>query len=172
MKIPKGMNETEVVDTILKISKKLAHRYTFASYEAEDIEQEAFLIGITGLQKYDQSRPLENFMYVHINNRLKTFKRDNYYRLEHGAAEKIQKTKKDILEPLDIQELYHIATGDTISEDAELSELLQIIDDNLPSNMRSDYLKLKNNAPLSKSRKSKVVAFIQSIVEESENEEG
>ena len=93
MKIPKGMDETEVVNTILKISKKLAHKYTFASYEAEDIEQEAFLIGITGLSKYDQSRPLENFMYVHINNRLKTFKRDNYYRLEHGAAEKIQKTK-------------------------------------------------------------------------------
>lgn len=166
MKIPKGMNETEVVNTILKISKKLAHRYTFTSYEVEDIEQEAFLIGIAGLDKYDQDRPLENFMYVHINNRLKTFKRDNYYRLEHGAAEKIQKTKKDILEPLDIHELYHVATGDTISEDAQLSEILQKIDDNLPSNMRSDYLKLKNNATLSKSRKAKVMSFIESILEE------
>ena len=172
MKIPKGMNETEVVNTILKISKKLAHKYTFASYEAEDIEQEAFLIGITGLSKYDQSRPLENFMYVHINNRLKTFKRDNYYRLEHGAAEKIQKTKKDILEPLDIQELYHIATGDNISEDAQISEILEKIDNELPSNMRSDYLKLKNNATLSKSRKAKVVEFIQDIIEDEHNEEG
>jgi len=172
MNIPKGMKETEVVDTILKISKKLAHKYTFASYETEDIEQEAFLIGIMGLGKYDQSRPLENFMYVHINNRLKTFKRDNYYRLEHGAAEKIQKTKKDILEPLDIHELYHVATGDTISEDVQLVEILQIIDDNLPSSMRSDYLKLKNNAPLSKSRKAKVVTFIQKILEGEEDEKG
>ena len=172
MKIPKGMNETEVVNTILKISKKLAHKYTFASYEAEDIEQEAFLIGITGLSKYDQSRPLENFMYVHINNRLKTFKRDNYYRLEHGAAEKIQKSKKDILDPLDIHELYHIATGDTISEDAELSEVLERIDEELPSNMRSDYLKLKNNATLPKSRKAKVISFIQDIIERDEHEEG
>ena len=105
-------------------------------------------------------------MYVHINNRLKTFKRDNYYRLEHGAAERIQKTKKDILEPLDIHELYHVATGDTISEDVQLSEILQKIDDNLPSNMRSDYLKLKNNATLSKSRKAKVMGFIESILEE------
>ena len=169
MKIPKGMNETEVVNTILKISKKLAHRYTFTSYEVEDIEQEAFLIGIAGLSKYDQGRPLENFMYVHINNRLKTFKRDNYYRLEHGAAEKIQKSKKDILEPLDIHELYHIATGDTISEDAELSEVLERIDEELPSNMRSDYLKLKNNATLSKSRKAKVMGFIESILEGGED---
>lgn len=171
MKIPKGMDEQRVVDTILKISKKLAHKYTFASYEVEDIEQEAFLIGIAGLEKYDQGRPLENFMYVHINNRLKTFKRDNYYRLEHGAAEKIQKSKKDILEPLDIQELYHIATGDTIKEDAELSEILQRIDDRLPSNMRSDYLKLKNNASLPKSRKAKVVSFIQDIIEEGQYDE-
>ena len=172
MKIPKGMNETEVVNTILKISKKLAHKYTFASYEVEDIEQEAFLIGIAGLSKYDQGRPLENFMYVHINNRLKTFKRDNYYRLEHGAAEKIQKSKKDILEPLDIHELYHIATGDTISEDEELSEVLERIDEELPSNMRSDYLKLKNNATLPKSRKAKVISFIQDIIERDEHEEG
>ena len=171
MKIPKGMDETEVVDTILKISKKLAHKYTFASYEVEDIEQEAFLIGLAGLSKYDQARPLENFMYVHINNRLKTFKRDNYYRLEHGAAEKIQKSKKDILEPLDIHELYHIATGDTISEDAELSEVLERIDEELPSGMRGDYLKLKNNATLPKSRKAKVVAFIQEIIEEGEYDE-
>jgi len=172
MKIPKGMDETEVVETILKISKKLAHKYTFASYEVEDIEQEAFLIGIAGLSKYDQERPLENFMYVHINNRLKTFKRDNYYRLEHGAAEKIQKSKKDILEPLDIHELYHIATGDSISEDAELSEVLERIDEELPSSMRSDYLKLKNNATLPKSRKAKVVSFIQDILERNEHEEG
>ena len=66
MKIPKGMDEQKVVDTILKISKKLAHKYTFASYEVEDIEQEAFLIGLAGLEKYDKARPLENFMYVHM----------------------------------------------------------------------------------------------------------
>jgi len=167
------MSEQEVVDTILKIAKKIAHKYTFASYEVEDIEQEAFLIGVSGLNKYDQERPLENFMYVHINNRLKTFKRDNYYRLEHGAAEKIQKSKKDILEPLDIHELYHIATGDTISEDVQISEILDKIDEKLPSSMRSDYLKLKNNASLPKNRKSKIIAFIQEIVDgETSDEEG
>ena len=91
--------------------------------------------------------------------------------LDRFPAEKIQKSKKDILEPLDIHELYHVATGDTISEDAELSETLQRIDERLPSSMRSDYLKLKNNAPLAKSRKAKVVAFIQEIIEEGEYDE-
>jgi len=72
---------------------------------------------------------------------------------------------------LDIHELYHIATGDTISEDAELSEVLERIDEELPSGMRGDYLKLKNNATLPKSRKAKVVAFIQEIIEEGEYDE-
>ena len=172
MKIPKGMDEKEVVDTILKIAKKLAHKYTFASYEIEDIEQEAFLIGIAGLDKYDQSRPLDNFMYVHINNRLKTFKRDNYYRLEHGAAERIQKSKKGILEPLDIHGLYNIATDGDISQDVQLLEMLENIDDKLPSDMRADYLKLKNGTPLPKNRRAKVIALIQDIIDGESYEEG
>jgi hypothetical protein len=38
--------------------------------------------------------------------------------------------------------------------------------------MRSDYLKLKNNATLPKSRKAKVISFIQDIIERDEHEEG
>jgi hypothetical protein len=58
------------------------------------------------MKDYDSSRSLENFLYIHLNNRLKNFKRDNYYRYEVGAAHKIQETKKSILEPIDIHELF------------------------------------------------------------------
>ena len=63
--------------------------------KSEDIEQEAFIIGAKAIDDYD-GRSLENFLYVHLNNRLKNFKRDNYYRLEHGAAQKIQKRPRKI----------------------------------------------------------------------------
>ena len=86
MQVPDGVDEEDAYNTIMKVAKRLAPKYVFATYEVEDIEQEAFLIGIAGLAKYDKSRPLENFMYIHINNRLKTFKRDNYYRQDHGTA--------------------------------------------------------------------------------------
>ena len=48
MKIPQGLTEDEVVGVITKIARRLAPKFTFASYDVEDIEQEAFLIGIAG----------------------------------------------------------------------------------------------------------------------------
>ena len=80
METPNNLTEDEVVQVITKVAKKLAHKFVFASYDVDDIEQEAFLMGIEGLKRYDSSKPLENFMYAHINNRLKNFKRDNHRR--------------------------------------------------------------------------------------------
>ena len=127
MNIPEGINKEEALRVIMKVAKRLAPKYVFATYEVEDIEQEAFLIGIAGLEKYDQNRPLENFMYTHINNRLKTFKRDNYYRLDYGtAAQKIQDRKKSLLEPIHIDALYNICTPDNIDSEAQINETLRL----------------------------------------------
>jgi DNA-directed RNA polymerase specialized sigma24 family protein len=133
MKIPKGIDQKAAVNTIMKVAKRLAPKYVFASYDIEDIEQEAFLIGVAGLEKYDPSRPLENFMYTHINNRLKTFKRDNYYRLDYGtAAQKIQDRKKSLLEPVDIDSIFSLCTQDQTVSEAQINETLSLIDQKLP----------------------------------------
>ena len=173
MKVPKGVNEEKAIATIMKVAKRLAPKYVFASYEVEDIEQEAFLIGVAGLEKYDPSRPLENFMYTHINNRLKTFKRDNYYRLDFGtAAQTIQDRKKNLLEPIDIDSIYNVCSHEHSTGDAQLHEMLDIIDKKLPTHLRSDYLKLQSNSPLPKGRKAIIVDAIEQIVNGDENEEG
>jgi DNA-directed RNA polymerase specialized sigma24 family protein len=165
MKIPDGLNEEEVVETIMSMAKRLAPKYVFAAYDKEDIEQEAFLIGIAGLEKYDSSRPLVNFMYTHMSNRLKTFKRDNYYRLDYGTtAEKIQDRKRRLLEPNDISHFYHIATSDTCLSEMQIQETLDLIDCKLPARLRKDYLKIKNNASITKERKSVVIDVIQKII--------
>ena len=132
MKVPNNMTEKEVVGVITKIAKKLAPKFVFASYEAEDIEQEAFLMGVEGLERYDSTKPLENFMYAHINNRLKNFKRDNYYRFDYGNAQKIQERKKGILEPMDIAALYSVSTSDETVSNAHIAEMLDLIDRKLP----------------------------------------
>jgi DNA-directed RNA polymerase specialized sigma24 family protein len=164
MKIPDNLDEEYVINTISKIAKKLAPKYTFACYEVEDIEQEAFLIGLSGLEKYDESRPLENFMYIHIGNRLKTFKRDNYYRLDYGNAQKIQDRKKSLLEPIDITALYSICTQDNISNEAQISEILNKIDEKLPPQYRRDYIKLRTNSSLPKGRKAEIIRVIDGII--------
>jgi DNA-directed RNA polymerase specialized sigma24 family protein len=165
MKIPDGLNEQEVIATIQKIAKRLAPKYVFAGYEVEDIEQEAFLIGFAGLKSYDPTRPLENFMYTHINNRLKTFKRDNYYRMDYGTeAEKIQHQKRDLLEPVSIDNVYTMHTAPDVNNDAYVKEILELIDRKLPTHLRRDYLRLQSNSPLPKGRKANIINIIEQII--------
>tara|TARA_R110002020_G_scaffold190663_1_gene390259 strand:+ start:99 stop:617 length:519 start_codon:yes stop_codon:yes gene_type:complete len=172
MQIPENLSEQEVVDVILKVCKKLAPKYVFASYEVEDIEQEAFMMGVEALNRYDSDKPLENFIYAHINNRLKNFKRDNYYRFDYGTAQKIQDRKKSILEPVDIAALYSLSTDDNIVDEAHLSEVLDLIDRKLPADLRGDYLKLRTNSPLPKGRKAIIIQTIENIINGECDEEG
>lgn len=39
------------------------------------------MIALEGLNRYDDKRPLENFLWTHVKNRLGNFKRDNWERL-------------------------------------------------------------------------------------------
>ena len=64
MKIPKGMTEREVVDQIEVVCNRIAPKYTFYGYTAEDLKQEAFIICMEALNRYDEKRPLENFLSV------------------------------------------------------------------------------------------------------------
>jgi len=165
MIVPEGMSEQEVVDVILRISNRLAPKYVFAGYEVEDIVQEAFIIGIGGLEKYDPARPLENFMYTHINNRLKTFKRDNYFRMDYGSpAQKIQDRKKNLLEPVSLDAIYSVYSTDATSNEAHISEMLDLVDRKLPNHLRRDYLKLQSNTPLPKGRKAHIIDVIERII--------
>ena len=164
MKTPNNLSEQEVIDVITRVSKKLAPKFVFASYEAEDIEQEAFLMGVEGLERYDSSKPLENFMYTHISNRLKNFKRDNYYRFDYGNAQRIQDRKKNILEPMDIAALYSVSTEDETVSNAHLSEMIELIDRKLPADLRGDYLRLQTNSPLPKGRKAMIIEVIEDII--------
>ena len=67
MKVPKGMTEDQVLQTIQKVVRRVAHKYKFAYYDYDDICQEGFLIAIEGLERYDGHRPLESFLSVTIS---------------------------------------------------------------------------------------------------------
>ena len=46
MKTPSNMTETATINLILKVSKRLAKKFTFGAYDKEDIEQEAIILGM------------------------------------------------------------------------------------------------------------------------------
>ena len=79
-KILHKIDEDEFLETIDTISKKLAYKFKFGYHEIEDMKQQISVFAIEGLQNYDYKRPLENFLWTHVRNRLFNFKRDNYQR--------------------------------------------------------------------------------------------
>jgi hypothetical protein len=160
MKIPSNLTEQETVKKIHSVIDKIAPRYVFSGYDIDDIKQESFIICMDALSRYDEKRPLENFLSVHLSNRLKNFIRDNF-------ANSQDERKKKIISPLPI-------TNDNIAqENCEttediifIDEVKDIIDSNLPSDMRPDYLRMLHGIYISKKRKEEITTFIKEMFNE------
>jgi hypothetical protein len=75
-----GIDEEEFLRVIDNISNKLAYKFRFGYHNFDDMKQQAAIFAIEALDKYDKKRPLENFLWTHIRNRLFNYKRDNYQR--------------------------------------------------------------------------------------------
>jgi hypothetical protein len=78
--LPNNVDETEFVRVVENISKRLGYKFKFGYHDFDDMKQQAYIFALEGLQKYDNKRPLENFLWTHIRNRLFNYKRNNYQR--------------------------------------------------------------------------------------------
>jgi len=184
MKIPKGYTEDQVIKLIQKIMDSLAPKNVFETYDIDDIKQEGFILALDGLASYDGSAPLENFLRNHLFNKLKTFRRDNSYRIDVRCTncksfnenctkcqnrQRNEESKKNLLKPLDIdlidtdneRAMYSYGTQDEV----EVNELTERINKFLPVKDRKDYLRLKDGIPLPKSRKDELYLIINHILE-------
>ena len=78
--LPNGVTEEDFLTVLDNISKRLGHKFKFGYHDFDDMKQQAAIFAMEGLEKYDNSRPLENFLWTHVRNRLFNFKRNNYQR--------------------------------------------------------------------------------------------
>jgi hypothetical protein len=78
--LPNNVDEAEFLIVLENISKRLAYKFHFGYHSIEDMKQQAAIFALEGLEKYDNKRPLENFLWTHVRNRLFNYKRDNYQR--------------------------------------------------------------------------------------------
>lgn len=76
----KIVSDDEFVEVWEKISKKLGYKFKFGYHSYDDMRQQAAIFALEGLKNYDHTRPLENFLWTHVRNRLFNYKRDNYQR--------------------------------------------------------------------------------------------
>lgn len=177
MKVPKGMTEQQVTETIEKICNRYAHKFQFAFYTPDDIRQEAFIIAMEALDRYDNSRPLENFLAVHVKNRLNNFKRDKYYRQKKDQNDPLNNAKKFLMEPLDISNIQDENESrmreeiDLINKISE-AEIFNLINENLDVDLRSDYLRIMDDVYVPKPRREVIFSEIRTILKENGYEEG
>ena len=82
MRIPHNMTEDEVIKTIRAVAKKLSAKYKYGFHEQEDMEQEAFLIAIRAMEKYDEAQPLENYLTVCLRHTFLNERRKHVERAE------------------------------------------------------------------------------------------
>lgn len=75
-----NVTESEFLVVLDNITRRLATKFRFGYHEVEDMKQQAAIFAMEGLEKYDRSRPLENFLWTHVRNRLFNYKRNNYQR--------------------------------------------------------------------------------------------
>ena len=159
MKIPRNMKKDEVVKQISTIVDRIAPKYSFNGYSVDDIKQEAFIICMDALDRYDPSRPLENFLSVHLSNRLKNFVRDNYFTKNDDDSKKKLLTAKSIInEDISMEDKNYTANID-------VGDIKELIDEKLPMSFRSDYLKIVNNVYVPKKRRLEVIEKLKEIIE-------
>ena len=98
-------------------------------------------------------------------NRLKNFKRDNYFRQDEGKAEMVQKRKKNLLEPANLENFNIAREEEGLLSKISNSEIMELVKKNMPSGMRSDYLRLCAGVSVSKNRKAEIEVVIREIIE-------
>lgn len=195
MKVPSNLSEGAVLDVIKNVVTLLAPSFRFGCYDVDDLKQEATMFAIRAMDKYDENRPLANFIYSHVRNRLINFKRDNYRRtdspcpacyqadangrkpshegetfcVKYAHWRKRNVCKQNLMNTLDIGNLNDEGEStthreSTIVEDIHLKELLDKIDMQLPVEMRSIYLQLKDGVSVPKSKRSEVECKLKEIL--------
>lgn len=191
--VPAGMTQQDVIDAMERVARRLAPNFKFGSHTVDDIKQQAYLYACQGLASYDPSRPLDNFLFTHVRNRLINFKRDNHKRTDcpcrlcyamlpghtkHEDGKFCDKfnvwnnrnvRKQNVISPLDIGNISDeneptTRYESTISQDVETIEILEKIDRELPVELRISYLHMKEGLSVPKSKRLEIELVVNEIL--------
>jgi hypothetical protein len=188
--------EAEVLRIMTKVCRSIRYTYRFAGNEAADLEQEGYYEALKLFAKgsYDISRPLENFLHVHLNRRLSNFKRNRSIRIEAPCSccdlkcpkdpckrwldwDRRNTIKQNILQPIDLDSVAdetesNMRTESTAFDEAASCELANMIDSMLPVDLRADYLRLMSGQTIPKNRRHCVQQAVRELLLDGEYLDG
>ena len=192
--MPTNYSEDEVVEIINRIANGLCKEFKFGYYTLDDIKQQARLFALEGLKGYDENRPLENFLWVHVRNRLINFKRDEYERCESPCGKCKQRvirncsledapycsiykkwiernsTKKNLMAPVTIlnvkdEDEDSMKTFNYAEDETSHNEVQKIIDKYLPVSLRKKYLQMIQGANVGRSNAILIRKTVREILD-------
>lgn len=194
MVIPPGKTEADVLEAIGKAADILAPSFAFGCYDEDDIRQQCFIYAFELLEKgtYDASRPLANYIYTHVRRRLLNFRRDKFRRSDppcpkchagtpckDAAAGEVcakykywserNQAKANICNPLALDNVCdererRTKSPSTAEEDAEIGEMLAIVDRELPVELRQTYLQMRAGVSVPKGKRLQVEQAVKDIL--------
>ena len=189
----KKVSEEEFLKVLDNISKRLVYKFRFGYHDIDDMKQQAAIFALEGLEKYDNSRPLENFLWTHVRNRLFNYKRNNYQRPDKPCLTcpfydpkcKTTTNECSAYENKNDCELYaswikrntnkknimkpnyidyDIINKENFENTAENSEIIKFLDSNISTEHREAYLRLKHGEKITKQKLIKLQKHIQEIL--------
>lgn len=192
MKIPPGHTEQSVLAAVDKAASILAPSFVFGSYELDDVRQHCYLAAIKALEaeRYNPELPLENFLYTSIRNALINLKRE-YRRSDapcpachagapcaaavDGSCPKYRawhdrnQRRANVASPLAIDSVSderesRARTESTVETDAEIGEILRLVDEHLPVELRQTYLQMRAGVSVPKGKRLQVERAVKDIL--------
>ena len=189
----KKVTDEAFLEALDIVTKRLVYKFKFGYHEIEDMKQQAAVFAIEALEKYDHKRPLENFLWVHVRNRLFNFKRDNYKRpdipcqscplrdmaYDSGCSKYNNKFDCELYSKWQIRnekkkDLMHINTYDTnktpsrdsLIEDISNQEVVNILKLHLSNEARELFLKAQNGEKLKKKETALLKQESEKVIKE------
>jgi hypothetical protein len=190
MNTPSSVSQEELLAAIKRVGDVLSVRFSFGTYEPYDIRQQIALFALEALPRFDsKAGKLEGFIFRHCKNRLTNMKRNVlrradppcqkcYDSVEHerGPAcdrfvswKERQDRKAALAKGAPTDAFFHDGPdGSTdVEMDAATREMLRLLDEQLPVDLRRSYLQVRDGVPLSKPKKEAVLKAVRDILGDS-----
>ena len=197
-----GVSEEEFLIVLDNISRRLANKFKFGYHDFDDMKQQAAIFALEGLERYDHKRPLENFLWTHVRNRLFNYKRNNYQRPDkpcltcplfdkaykcssnqcskytskldcelYSAWSARNDSKKNIMQPSyinDQENVHQSLIKDKLFINIQNQEIIKFLDQNIQTEFRESYLKLKHGTKIPKQQLVKLQKHIQELLKDNQ----
>lgn len=159
MRIPEGMTEESVFKVIDKVCTKF-DKFKFSIYSAEDIRQEAFILCVEALERYTEG-PLENFLSVHVRNRLINLRRNK----SDANSDKFLINYPVCIDNVDEECESGMKYHDRAAEKLIGEELMEEINSRVPIERRMDLIKIMHGGKVNKARRMAIIELIGDLFE-------